>query len=107
MSTTYAKRKSTRRFEQLNKLVDEICPSLENPSEVAVLLVCWRHARENCCFRVSTRRIAQSAGIGWRQVTRVMDRLEQIGLLEMTKPQQGTIPKQYRITGKVSSTADD
>lgn len=93
-----AKRKSSKRFEQINKLVDEISPQLKSPSQVAVLLVCWRHARDSC-FQVSTRRIAKSVGLGWRQVTRIMDALELIGILVLVKESEGPIPKRYRITG--------
>ncbi|WP_420876874.1 helix-turn-helix domain-containing protein [Rosistilla oblonga] len=95
------KRKSNRRFEQLNRLVDEVCPQLPGTSHVAILMVCWRHAREAGHFQASTKRIARSAGLKERQAKRIIDDLEAAGVIEMTKEHNGPVPRCYRITGKV------
>lgn len=94
------KRKSTQRFEQLNLLVDVVCPSLTSPSHVAVVMVCYRHARENGEFQVSTERIARAVRLSERHVKRVLDDLERASVLKMKLEHRGPIPRRYRFTGK-------
>lgn len=98
-----AKRKSSQRFEQLNRLVDNVAPSLPSPSHVAVAMVCYRHARENGAFQVSTKRIATSAAIHPRHARRILDDLEKWLVIEMTKDHTGPIPKRYRFTGRLAN----
>ena len=94
------KRKSQKRFEQLNHIVDNVAPTLASASHVAVMLICYRHAREGGTFQVSNRRIAHSAGVTERHVKRVMGDLESCGAIELQREHQGPIPRRYRITGR-------
>ncbi|MDV6034057.1 MAG: hypothetical protein F9B45_28980 [Phycisphaera sp. RhM] len=96
------KRKSQKRFEQLNRIVDDIAPTLPSSTHTAVLLVCFRHARQGGAFRVSTRRIADAAGVTPRWVQKVLDDLEQLGVVTLCEEHKGPIPRQYRITGNVA-----
>jgi len=100
MSKQPSKKKSERRFEQLNMIVDDIAPTLPTPSHVAILLCCFRHGRGAGYFRVSTNRLAKSSCIGKRQVQRVIDDFEKTGIIELVTEHQGPIPRTYRITFK-------
>jgi predicted ArsR family transcriptional regulator len=73
---------------------------LRNPTRVAVILVCYRHADENGEFEVSNKRIAKAVCLSERQAKRVLNDLERIGVLKLLKEHQGPIPRRYRITGK-------
>lgn len=97
------KRKSTKRFEQLNRLVDDINPTLPTATHAAVLMTCFRHGGPGGGFRVSTARIARSTCISERQAKRVIDQLESCGVIELLQEHQGPIPRQYRITGRVAN----
>jgi hypothetical protein len=94
---TSSKAKSTKRFEQLNQIVDEIAQKLGSSAMIAILLTCFRHAMPNGCFRVSVERIAKSSGMKKRQGQRWMDELESLGVIELLKEKQGSIPRIYRI----------
>ncbi len=94
------KRKSQLRFEQLNLIVDEVAPSLRSPSQVAVLVVCYRHASPSGKFGICTARIAKSSKLSHRQARRVLDELEALGVIKSLSDHVGPIAKQYRITGK-------
>lgn len=100
-----AKRKSARRFEQLNEIIDEIAPKLPGPSHVAVLLCCFRHGRGAGYFRVSTARLARSTTLQHRRVRYVMDELERMGVIEMITEHKGPIPRTYRIKLKGANGA--
>jgi DNA-binding MarR family transcriptional regulator len=93
---TTPKRKSSRRFEQLNLIVDEIALTLGSPAHVAVLLCCFRHAGTGGRFAVSTARIAASCRLSKRQAVRIVDQLERAGVIEMISDHQGPIAKRYR-----------
>lgn len=95
-----AKRKSHKRFEQLNQIVDAISPTLPTAAHVAVLFICYRHARENGRFQVSTKRIANSSTLSERHVKRIMDDLERLLVIRMETEHQGPVPRRYRITGQ-------
>lgn len=97
------KKKSAKRFEQLNRLADDITPTLPTSTHVAVLMLCYRHGRAGGTFRVSTSRLARSARISGRQARRVLDDLEGSGVIELLKEHQGPVPRLYRITGKVAN----
>jgi hypothetical protein len=99
-----AKSKSQKRFEQLNRIVDRIAPTLQTPSQVAVLLVCYRHAFERGHFRVSIRRIADATRLSTRQVMRVMDQLRRLGVIDLLEEHRGPVPAQYRITGELANS---
>lgn len=94
------KRKSHKRFEQLNELIDGITGTLPTPTHGMALMVCFRHGRPGGRFRVAIDRIADSAGISRRQAQRVLDDLERMGVVELLKEHQGPIPRLYRITGR-------
>lgn len=97
-----SKRKSQKRFEQLNRIVDEVGPTLRTPAHLAVLFVCFRHAGPQGRFAVSNARIARSCSLSARQVVRIMDDLESVGVVKLLSEHQGPIPKRYRITGEVA-----
>jgi hypothetical protein len=98
-----AKAKSNVRFQQLNRLVDTIAVSLPSASHVAVALVCYRHAREDGVFGVSTNRIAKSTRLSKRQVQRVLDYLEKETVLKLMKEHQGPLPRKYKFTGRTAN----
>lgn len=91
------KRKSTRRFEQFNVLVDQVGPLLPTPTHLAVLLVAFRHGKGNGYFRVSTERIAQSVGLKKRRVAKVIDDLQRLQVLQQVQEHQGRWAAVYRI----------
>ncbi|KAA5543580.1 hypothetical protein FYK55_10215 [Roseiconus nitratireducens] len=97
------KRKSQRRFEQLNRIVDVIAPTLPTSTHVAVLLVCFRHARQGGAFQVSTRRIADAVNIKRRRAQYVLDELIELGVVAITEEHKGPIPRKHRITGEVAN----
>lgn len=94
------KRKSQKRFEQVNDLVDRIAPTLPAATHVAVVLVAWRHAT-NGRFRLSASQVAKSVSGSLRNVRRVLDELEEGGVIVKVSDEQGTIPRTYRFTGNV------
>lgn len=94
------KRKSQRRFEQVNLLCDEVLQHLPTPTHALVLLIGWRHANENRVFRKSTTELAKFAGLKRRRMQAVLDQLIEAGALRIVKESQGTIPTSYQITGK-------
>jgi hypothetical protein len=98
-----AKRKSFQRFEQLNHLVDIVAASLKSSSHVAVALVCYRHARENGVFGVSTKRLSDTTRLSTRQVRRVLDDLEKASVIKMVKEHDGPLPRKYKFTGRPSN----
>jgi len=94
------KRRSQRRFEHVNHLVDTVIRCLPSVSQRLILVVCWRHANPKGEFRVSLKQLARATGICQRQVRRAVNGLVDIGALQVVKPCQGTIPTTYRITGE-------
>jgi hypothetical protein len=97
MSKPPDKKKSARRFEQLNAIVDDIAPKLPSVSHVAVLLCCFRHGRGLGFFRVSTQRIAKATNLQRRRVQYILDDLERLGAVVLVSEHQGPIPRTYRI----------
>ena len=91
------KRKSHNRWEQFNRIVDDIACKLPTASHVAVLMVCFRHGRGAGFFRVSTGRIAESVKLKERRVKYILDELETAGIITLIKEHQGPIPRTYRI----------
>lgn len=94
------------RFEQLNRLVDEISPQLPSSTHVAVLLCCYRHARRDGSFCISTTRLARSVVLGIRQVKRILRNLEKLKAIELVSEHQGPVPRRYRISGIVEKAVD-
>ncbi len=99
------KRKSQKRFEQANDLVDRIGPTLPSPTHLAVLFIAWRHAT-NGRFRVSARQFSTAMSGSLRNVRRVLDELETAGVISIQSESQGTIPRTYKFTGKTFSRGD-
>ena len=94
------KRKSQKRFEQLNHIVDNVVAKLPT-RHTAALFVCFRHAREGGHFRLSVARLASTLGINRRTAQRLLHELEQWGVIRTVKPEQGTIPRCFQITGTI------
>ncbi len=90
-------RKSARRFEQFNLLVDEVGPQLPTPAHLAVLLVAFRHGKGNGYFRVSTDRIAESVNLKKRRVVYILRELQKLEVIQLVKEHKGRIPRVYRI----------
>ncbi len=101
------KRKSHMRFEQVNHLVDRVLPTLPGQIEGLVLMVGWRHANSKSQFRKSTCELARTCGITKRHMQRVLDRMEESGVIKTVSQQRGTIPRIYEITGHVWSPRGD
>ncbi len=93
------KRKSRTRFQHCNTIVDEILPTLPNTTQAAALFVMFRHANEQALFRLSVNRLAKTLRIHRRTAQRTLDELEAGGVIKIVKERQGTIPRQYKITG--------
>ena len=100
------KRKSHRRFEQVNLLADQVVQNLPTPTHGLLLLICWRHADVRCILRKSLNELATAAGISKRQAKRIVDDLVRVDALEVIRARQGTIPTVYRITGKPKPSVD-
>jgi hypothetical protein len=94
------KRKSAKRFEQVNLLCDQVVRNLDTPLHALVLLIGWRHANERCVFRKSANELAKFAGVSKRHMQNVLDDLIKAGAIKVVKERQGTIPTSYLITGK-------
>lgn len=92
------KRKSDKRFEQLNELTDKVCPTLPNCQYVTVVLVCYRHGRANGFFRVSLARLSSSTRIKHRQLQYILKELQLMGVITLVQAHQGPIPAVYRFT---------
>lgn len=91
-----AKRKSAKRFEQMNVLVDQVAPKLPTPAHTAVMLCCFRHGNPGGYFRASTERLAKSVGLKKRRIQDILDELEGMGVIRIVKEHQGPIPRVYR-----------
>jgi hypothetical protein len=92
------KRKSQKRFEQANELVDRIAPTLPSPAYVAVVFVAWRHAHGRT-FSVSVPRLAKGSCCSIRHVRTMLDNMEFAGVIRLVKEKRGTIPRTYQFTG--------
>ncbi len=97
MTKPIEKGKSSKRFEQLNLIIDDIAPKLPTAAHVAVLVCCFRHGRGLGFFRVSTQRIAKSTKLQRRRVQYIMDDLERQGVVVLVAEHKGPIPRTYRI----------
>jgi len=92
--------KSGRRFEQLNRLVDEICPRLQ-PLQSWLLLICWRHANEKGQFRLSVSRMVRQTTKSKRTVQRNLRKLMERGAIRIIDGPKGTSTTTYQITGTI------
>ena len=101
------KRKSNKRFEQVNMLCDEVIKNMPTPTHALVLLVGWRHADKRSTFQKSMTQIAESVGLQKRRVQRIVDDLISIGALKIITPQKGSIPTRYQITGHPRGVPQD
>ena len=78
------KRKSQKRFEQLNHLCDNVIPTIppNQSSHRAALLLLFRHASGNGGFKVSAGRLAKQLGVSERRARKVIDDLRKWGLIQ-------------------------
>jgi DNA-binding MarR family transcriptional regulator len=93
------KRKSHKRWEKMNHLVDNVLSSIQSPAAVSILWVAFRHANLRDEFRISFRQIAKLTGYDPRHVRRALDQMVQAGVIEIIQERRGTIPVIYKITG--------
>lgn len=91
------KRKSAKRFEQLNVIVDEVAPQLPTPTHLAVLLCCFRHGKGVGYFRASTDRLARTVGLKKRRIQDILDELQQMKVIDLVQEHKGPLPRVYRI----------
>lgn len=96
------KAKSAKRFAQINHIVDDLFAKLPSPAHQAVLVVCWRHATTKGEFTLSHSRIAEVTGLTRRYVIGIMDKLQEIGVIELVRMGGGVIPSAYIIKGVVN-----
>jgi predicted transcriptional regulator len=94
------KARSKKRFEQLNRLVDVVLPSIpkNKGSHRTILLFAFRHASPSGGFVQTKSRIAKCAGISIRQVRRTMKDLESWGLIVRYKEGDRGPIHAFRIT---------
>ena len=79
-----AKKRSTKRFEQLDFIIGEVLPSIPTGKRgqtrvayAAVLYACWKQARGKAGkFDASYQQIANASGLDRRSVMRVMQKLQ-------------------------------
>lgn len=95
------KRKSRKRWQQYNYLVDTVIPKVPARHGVA-LLVCFRHADVNRRFQLAERYLAQAIGVDRRTVRRLMSDLAAWDAIKVVEEKRGTIPRRYAITGNVN-----
>jgi hypothetical protein len=96
-----AKKATSRmRFEQCNQLVDTVLRTLPTSIHMGAIFVMWRHADAAGRFRLSAKQLAKSLATSKRYARQIYDELEAGGVIVMTAEQQGTIPRQYCITGR-------
>ncbi len=99
------KAKSRQRFEQLNRLIDNIVSQLPTPTHGLVLVVCWRHADQNQVFELSHSRIADALGVTRRHIVDIMADLQGLESIRLMRKGGGTRASRYRITGQVVPAA--
>lgn len=93
---------SAKRFQQVNHIVDRVIRHL-NPSHALILLIGWRHANPEGEFQLSGTRFAEQSGISKRHVTNIIDKLIEVGALEVLQEAVGTRSTLYKITGTPQS----
>lgn len=100
-----AKKKSQQRFEQLNRLVDVVLPSMPAGanSHRAALMVLYRHAVSAGFFRVSAGMLAKTLNIKDRQARYIMSDLRNWQLIEPFPKGDIKGVKAYRFTFKAYS----
>lgn len=97
------KRKSQKRFEQLNLLVDRVIGQLPTSTHMVATLVFFRHAGPGGTFRLSARRLGETIAVTTRHAKRLFNELEHHGAVRLIEERQVTIPRRYQITGTVRS----
>ena len=90
------KQKAHKRFQQINSLVDVVSPKLGDPTLVAALLVCWRHADERGYFELSHGRIAKTVGTTRRHAIRLIRKLETVQAIKTVSVGSGVKSNRYR-----------
>jgi hypothetical protein len=98
MNKPTQKQKSHKRFQQVNALIDVVAPKLGNPTLIAVLLVCWRHADERGYFELSFGRIATSAGVSRRNAIRAIQALVSAQAIKTVAVGSGIRASRYRFS---------
>ena len=94
------KRKSQKRFEQMNHLCDVVIPSLppNQSSHRAALLLLFRHASGGGGFKVSAGRLAKMLGVGERRAREVIGDLRRWGLIEHLPDHDTPLARAHRFT---------
>jgi CRP-like cAMP-binding protein len=96
-----SKATSSKRFEQINMIVDEIVKQLPTPTHGLALIVCWRHANASRQFNLSHNQLAEALRISRRSAIRTMNTLLKVGVIRRVKKGAGATSSRYEITGKV------
>jgi hypothetical protein len=96
-----SKATSSKRFEQINMIVDEIVKQLPTPTHGLALIVCWRHANASRQFSISHSRLAKVLGVSRRSAIRTMNTLLEVGVIRRVEMGSGATSSRYEITGKL------
>lgn len=89
-------RRTSNRFEQINRIVDEHFPELP-PRYSCLLVVAWRFADKEARFKISTAMMATLLGISKRQVVDIFSELKQMGLIRVIKEGSGRKASIYKL----------
>jgi hypothetical protein len=100
-SKSTSKATSSKRFEQINMIVDEIVKQLPTPTHGLALIVCWRHANASRQFSLSHSRLAKALGVSRRSAIRTMNTLLEVGVIRRVEMGSGATSSRYEITGKL------
>jgi len=96
-----SKAKSSKRFEQINMILDEVVNQLPTPTHGLALVVCWRHANVKRQFSLSHNQLAGALRISRRSAIRTMNTLLEVGVIRRVKMGAGLTSSRYEITGKL------
>ena len=103
VQTNEAAARTKNRFAVFNAFID-VAMRTVSTTEAAVWFVLYRETKPNGVAKVSQRQIAEAVGVDERTVRRAIDRLRDLGLIEVAR--RGGIgrgPSSYRVFG-VSKT---
>ncbi len=110
-----AKDRSTKRFEQLDFIIDEVLPSIPTGKRgqtrctyAAVLYACWKQARGKAGrFNASYQQIANASGLNRRTVMRVMHRLQAGNVIEVVRVGCGNMGSVRKFTWQKFKPSSD
>ncbi|MDB4532795.1 hypothetical protein N9248_00640, partial [bacterium] len=107
--------RSTKRFEQLNFIIDAVLPSIPiakrgqtRVAYAAVLYACWKQARGiEGEFDASYQQIADASGLDRRSVMRVMKKLQAGKVIKTLRVGYGNRGSKRKFTWKTFGESSD